>query len=89
MTSFPDSEKQFLCRGCSKWLGKEEIGARLANNVPDFNSMINSFAKSISGLNDNKDRFICKKCHKKRKLRTLMIWSLFIIIVMIALIFKD
>jgi hypothetical protein len=86
MDSFPDPKKQFLCRGCNKWLDKKEIGKRLVNGAPDFNFLINSFAKSVSGLNDNQDRFICVGCYKKRKIRKIVIFSIFAIIVLTALI---
>lgn len=89
---FPDPEKQFLCFKCRKWTDFDLIGYEVAkDNSLDLDNIniINSFAKSMTGLNRCKPKYICMDCYRKSKNRKIIFWMILLTLLFLAICSKN
>jgi len=88
-SEFPDPESQFLCRGCRKWLPKQQISARLVSGGSRFAfdlTVVVDFARAISGYRESADRYLCHGCHRRRRIRNYVVWTLLLAALVVVLV---
>lgn len=86
----PDMETHFLCRKCKQWKANYLIGSEYQTRGKTISAspiiMANEFAKSASLVTDNRARYICISCRKKRRQYKKWFWIISSLIILAPLL---